>query len=149
MGKFSDAVDKWCTETPERLDAVYARFVELIADDLTITVTYGGNLPHKTGNLMRSLLGSTSQMPAQGQPGESYAGTDIGLITAGLTYGENVWLGFQANYARRMNYGFHGADSLGRVYNQEGFGFIEATVAKAGQLARQAVRDVKLSAGVM
>jgi hypothetical protein len=149
MGKFTDAIDSWVEETQERMDAVYARFVELVADDLTITTTYGGNLPHKTGNLMRSLLGSTAGMPPQGAPGTTYAGADIGLITAGIAYGTDVWIGFQANYARRMNYGFVGADSLGRVYNQEGFGFIEATVAKAPQLAAQAVAEVKQRAGVI
>lgn len=144
---FADDVGDWCNDSEDRLTVTYARFIELIADRLGTTVTYGGRLPHKTGNLLRSLLASTSGPPMMGAPGATYAGQDVGLVTAGVKFGQDVWLGFQANYAHRMNYGFKGADSLGRVYNQEGFGFIEDVAAQAPQLAKQAVAEVRAMAG--
>lgn len=143
MGSFMDTINAWTAKTEKRTTAVYARFIELLADDMITTVQYGGHLPHRTGNLMRSLLASTSGPPSTGGPGAQFAGQDIGLVTAGLKFGQDVWIGYQAIYARRMNYGFKGADSLGRVYNQEGFGFLEAALAKAPQLAAQAAAEVQ------
>lgn len=145
MGTFSDRVGEWAAATENRLDAVYARWIELLADELALTHAYGGRLPHRTGNLMRSLLGSTSAMPSEDKG--PFVGWDVGLLAATVKYGQDVWLGYQAVYARRMNYGFKGTDSLGRVYNQEGYHFVEQTIANAGILLDLAVADVKTRAG--
>lgn len=93
--------------------------------EMVRTRSNGGTLPHKTGNLMRSLLMSTAAPPRTGDPDQTYTGIDVGAAAVSLRLGQNAYLGYQAVYARRMNYGFKGEDSLGRTYNQEGAFFVE------------------------
>ena len=122
---FADFVDQWTRQTEARMLAVFKRAVELLADELALSRPNGGRVPYKTGNLARSLLAQIGAMPSQGGAGEKYAGSDVGAIVAGAVLGDAISLGYQANYARRMNYGFVGTDSLGRLYNQTGAGFVE------------------------
>lgn len=138
---FSASVDQWASKSKERLDAVYARSVELLGEDLAKTRNEGGRLPFLTGNLARSLLASKTAMPniADGP----FSGDNIGLVAATLKSSETVWIGYQANYAARQNYGFIGQDSLGRTYNQQGAHFVEHAVAQWPQIVVKAVTEVK------
>jgi hypothetical protein len=61
---------------------------------------------------------------------EGLAKGDFSLGIANIKPGETIFLGWTAKYSRRLNFGFVGADSLGRVYNQSGYGFAEATATK-------------------
>ena len=83
-------------------------------------------MPVKTGNLARSVV--VDNKPPQIIDG--LATGDFTLGVANIKPGETIYIGWQAKYARRQNYGFVGTDSLGRVYNQSGFGFAEAAAAK-------------------
>jgi hypothetical protein len=83
-------------------------------------------VPVKTGNLARSVV--VDNRPPQIVKG--LAKGDYSLGIANIKPGDTIYLGWQAAYSRRLNYGFVGADSLGRVYNQSGYGFAEATAAK-------------------
>jgi hypothetical protein len=50
----------------------------------------------------------------------------------------DVWeLANTAKYARRVEFGFIGKDSLGRTYNQAGCGFVRAALGKADQIAAE------------
>jgi hypothetical protein len=143
MADFASMVSAWCREAPERLDAAYARSVELLADEMTKTTGNGGRLPFRTGNLMRSMLASTAGPPMKGAENQKYSGSDVGLVTATLRLGVPIWLGFQANYAHRMNFGFVGPDSLGRVYNQAGYHFVENAVAQWPALVAKAAKEIE------
>jgi hypothetical protein len=140
---FADACMKWAEQTEERLQAVFRRSVELLADELIKTQANGGRLPHRTGNLMRSLVAQIGSMPSQGSPDDRYSGSDVGAITAQALLGDDVFLGFQANYARRMNYGFVGQDSLGRTYNQTGAGFVEYARDAWPLIVKQAAEEIR------
>ena len=146
MGQFADAVDAWTKETEQRMTAVWRQSIDDLADTMNRTRSNGGRLPHLTGNLMRSLLASTSAMPSTGGPNAKYTGQDVGLVTAGLQLDQTVWLGYQAIYARRMNYGFVGQDSLGRTYNQAGAHFVEGAIADWPNIVRMAVSKIKAGA---
>ena len=122
---FADFVDQWTRQSEARMLAVFKRAVELLADELALSRPNGGRVPYKTGNLARSLLAQIGAMPSQGGPDAKYAGSDVGAVVATAMLGDAISLGYQANYARRMNYGFVGTDSLGRLYNQTGAGFVE------------------------
>lgn len=138
---FSASAGKWASQTEERMTAVYRRSVELLAEDMALTKPKGGLVPVDTGNLSRSLLASKSEMPKTAQG--PFSGSNVGAITATLKLTEAIWLGYQAAYARRMNYGFVGADSLGRSYNQSGNYFVEGAIAKWPQIVQQAVAEIK------
>lgn len=138
---FAAAVGDWASKTQERIDAVYARSVELLGEEMSKTIPEGGNVPFLTGNLSRSLLASKEGMPnvADGP----YAGSNVGLLAATLGASETVYLGYQAAYAARVNYGFIGNDSLGRTYNQSGAHFVEAAVAAWPNIVALAAKDVQ------
>ena len=144
MASFTESIDAWVAQTRERLDAVHGRSVELLGEELAKTKPEGGRVPFMTGNLARSLLASKQGMPnvADGP----YAGSNIGLIAATLKADETVFIGYQAIYAARMNFGYVGADSLGRVYNQQGNYFIEGAVAEWPNIVKNAVTEIKGSA---
>ncbi len=46
-------------------------------------------------------------------------------------------------YARRINDGFVGADSLGRVFDQKGRHMVEQVIVETPQIAAQVVKDLK------
>lgn len=119
---------EWANEAMPRLRAVWRGSVEMLAEEMTTTRANGGRLPHVTGNLMRSLLGSTVGPPPLGKPDQFFPGFDVGALVANLELDQTVYLGYQAIYARRVNYGFVGADSLGRSYNQAGAHFLQSAI---------------------
>ncbi len=140
---FAATVGEWAAASEARTRAVYRRSVELLAEDMTKTKAQGGRVPFLTGNLARSLLASTAGMP---QTSEKRAtGSNVGAVTATLELTQSVWLGYQAVYARRMNYGFVGADSLGRVYNQPGNHFVEGAIANWQKIVAQAAKELQTS----
>lgn len=138
---FSDLVNEWAEMVGDSIDAVHARSVEMLAEEMVRTKGNGGRLPFQTGNLARSIAASTSGMPdtANGP----FTDSNVGLVTASLGASQDVWLGFQANYARRMNYGFVGTDAKGRTYNQEGNHFVEGAVAEWPSIVIRAIEEVR------
>lgn len=141
MASFSAAVGAWASATEKRLSAVHKKAVEKLAMEMTRTRAEGGNVPVDTGNLYRSLLASTTGMPKTAEG--PFTGSNVPSVIATLRMNDTVWLGFQAKYARRVNYGFVGADALGRVYNQQGAHFVERAIAMWPQIVREAVEEVK------
>lgn len=116
----------WAGGTAAGMTALLRNSVQALAKEASTTIPNGGRVPVKTGNLGRSVVVDTKPP----QIIEGLAKGDYSLGIAGIKPGDTIYIGYQAAYARRMNYGFVGADSLGRVYNQAGFGFAEATAAK-------------------
>lgn len=141
MSTFAAQVGAWAAKTEARTQAVYRRSVELLAEEMIKTRADGGRLPFDTGNLARSLVASTAGMPKTSEA--PAVGMDIGSVTRTLMLNQSVWIAFQAIYARRRNYGFVGADVLGRVFNEDGAYFVEAAIAKWPQLVEQAARELQ------
>lgn len=138
---FASIVGTWASETPERLRATYRRSVELLGEEMTLTIPNGGRVPVDTGNLARSLQASTDGMPKTSDSPAS--GSNLGAVAAMLELHQSVWLGYQANYARRMEFGFVGADSKGRVYNQSGHHFVSGAIANWQNIVNKAVSELK------
>lgn len=141
MASFAETVGKWASQTPERVEAVHKRALEKLAMEMTRTKAEGGNVPVDTGNLYRSLLASTAAMPKTAEA--PFSGSNVPSVIATLRINDTLWLGFQAKYARRRNFGFVGADSRGRVYNESGDHFVERAIAMWPQIVREAVEEVK------
>ena len=111
---------------------------QMVADEVRETVPAGGNLPIDTGNLRRSLMASTAAMPYLVEGDKAFIDSGVEMVIEGAEIGDTIYLGFQAAYALRMEYGFVGQDSLGRNYNQRGFGFVEKTGERWPQIVKQA-----------
>lgn len=128
---------KWAGGTTNGLTALLRNSVQALAKEASTTIPNGGRVPVKTGNLARSVVVDTK--PPQIIDG--LATGDYSLGVAAIKPGDTIYIGWQAAYSRRQNYGFVGADSLGRVYNQAGYGFAEATAAKWPEIVtRQAAK---------
>lgn len=140
---FAAQISEWASQTEARTLAVFRRAVELLAEEMNRTAANGGTLPHVTGNLMRSLTAQIGSMPAQGGAGVEYAGTDVGLIVAQAMLDSDIYLGFQANYARRLNYGYTGPDSLGRTFEQSGKLFVERAIKLWPDCVKRANEEIQ------
>jgi hypothetical protein len=88
----------------------------LISGALLIRNRASSNAPFVTGTLRRSLhVGGATELSPGFNPSEGY--TDIGGQEVTLDRAK-VEVGTNLVYAPRVEFGFSGKDSLGRVYNQ-------------------------------
>ena len=122
----------WAGQSEALLTALLRNSVQDLAREASTTIPNGGRVPVKTGNLARSVI--VDNKPPRII--EGLATGDYSLGVANIKPGDTIYIGWQAKYSRRLNYGFVGADSLGRVYNQSGYGFAEATAAKWPAIVR-------------
>lgn len=120
---------KWAGSSSASLTALLRNSVQALAKVAATTIPNGGRVPVKVGNLSRSVI-IDDKPPVIGKPGQEYTAQDFALGVSKIVPGKDVYLGWQANYSRRQNNGFVGTDSLGRTYNQQGFGFAEYTASK-------------------
>ena len=137
----------WAQETQDEMLAVFRQAVVLLAREMTRTRDDGGAMPKITGNLLRSILAQVNTR-VQVSSAEDFAGSDVGATVATALLGDTIFLGFQAAYARRVNSGFVGEDSLGRTFNQQGAGFVERAVNMWPQIVDRAIREVRDGVGV-
>ncbi|WP_053554195.1 hypothetical protein [Sphingopyxis sp. 113P3] len=86
-------------------------------------------VPVKSGNLAKSVV-VDDKPPKRGEPDQKHEPEDFQLGVTKLVPGGEAYVGWQAIYSARVNYGFVGEDSLGRTYNQSGNGFAERVAAK-------------------
>ena len=137
---FQKQVDAWIKKAEKNKLAVFRRSAEMIGEEMVKTKAQGGRLPFLTGNLARSLLASTKEMPKTSD--EQFKGSNLGAVTARAKLTDAIYMGFQARYARRMEYGFIGQDSLGRTYDQKGHHFVQGAIDKWPQIVRSAAKEV-------
>lgn len=142
---FAAQVSAWAAKSEARLQATRNRAIVLLGEEMSTSVREGGRVPFKDGHLARSLVASTSGMPKADNVIPP-AG-NVGAAAAVLPLTQAIWLGYSMVYARRQNYGFVGADVLGRVYNQAGSYFVEGAIEKWPRLVAQAAEEVKSEAG--
>ena len=140
---FADQIGEWASQSEARIAAVRRRAIEMVAEEMIRTKPRGGRMPVDTSNMSRSLLASTQGMPKTAEG--PFTGDNVGLVTATLGPQTPIWLGLQAEYSRRQNYGFVGADALGRVYNQPGNYFVEGAIAEWGNIVAKAAKELQNS----
>lgn len=144
---FIQAVDKWTKKTEERSEAAFRNGLLDFYDELSNAT------PVLTGNLRNSLVatvnGATSTVTGPGtNPGDttyrSGAETSIANIMR-AKIGDRVQFLYNAPYYRRLNYGFHGFDSLGRFYNQVGRFWVQRVGARYRSIMRAAARRLRMA----
>lgn len=140
---FATTISEWGQAELERAEAIYQTAAQTVANEVRNPLAEGGRMPVKTGNLRRSLMASTSEMPTIKPEQTTFSDSGVDMVIAGAELGGAVYLGFQAAYAARMNYGFVGTDSLGRVYNQAGYGFVDAVAQRWPQIVAEAEAKVR------
>lgn len=104
--------------------------------------------PHRrgpTGFLRGSWFAAfDSPQAGRGHP-DPTGGTSVArcnMVATQVTPGQTYYLVNNAVYARRLEYGFVGKDSLGRYYNQAGRFWVRSAVARAPVLVQAAAEKV-------
>lgn len=144
---FLSSVNAWTKQTEERSEQAFQNGLLNFYDALS------AETPVDTGNLRNSLIASVNgtASPSVTGPGNNssdstYRGgaeQSIGNIMSAKV-GDRVSFIYLASYARRLNYGFTGADSLGRVYSQAGRFWIEAVGARYRSIMRAAATRLRM-----
>lgn len=133
---FLRAVNKWTLETEERSNDAFREGVKDFYDEMW------RETPVDTGNLRNSLKATKDGVePSQSPTGPGYANSAIPESYSAidsLVIGERISLVYSATYARRLNLGFTGFDSLGRYYSQPGRFWIEAVGSRYRSIMRAA-----------
>jgi len=139
---FLQAVNKWTKETKERSEASFKAGLKDFSTELTETT------PIDTGFLRSSLVvGVKGSVPSgpNAEYGSSYNSTRISNAIDSVKLGDRVVFIYGATYARRLEYGFTGIDSLGRHYNQAGRFWITAAGQKYRSIMRRAATRLRNS----
>ena len=142
MGKFKSAVHQFTLDAKNDTSLVFRSAADKLVKEVIKPKSSGGFLPHETGNLGRSLSASTTEMPQLDKNEADYTASNSSFVISGLDAGDTLFLGFQASYAARQNFGFVGDDKLGRTYNQAGNLFVENAGEKWPSLVAQAEREL-------
>lgn len=74
----------------------------------------------------------------------SFAGAFGGGLLSGRTFGTILYVINPAPYARRIEYGFVGEDSLGRTYDYKGVGMMQQTLAELPAIADRVISGLRL-----
>lgn len=144
---FLQAVNKWTKETEERSNEAFQNGLLDFYDELADAT------PVLTGNLRNSLVatvnGAASTVTGPGaDPSDStYRGgaeTSIANIMRAKV-GDKVSFLYNATYFRRLNYGFHGFDSLGRFYEQPGRFWVQRVGARYRRIMRAAATRLRMA----
>lgn len=112
--------------------AVFQTSVQFMAEDIVKTS------PVDTGFLRNSFQITLNTLPNIGDTGIGIGGLS-GAI-AGIKLSDTVYLSFTASYAMRLEYGFEGMDSLGRLYNQSGRFWVRGAAQNWNIYVEQAFR---------
>lgn len=143
---FIKAVNKWTLETEQRSTDAFRNGALDFYDALS------AETPVDTGNLRNSLVAHIG--------GDAAMVTGPGVTSADDTYrsganqsisnimsanlGDKISYVYHATYARRLNLGFVGFDSLGRFYNQAGRFWIEKVGARYRSIMRAAATRLRM-----
>lgn len=149
---FLASVNKWAKKTEARSEAAFQNGLLDFYDAIAAAT------PVDTGNLRNSLVASVN-----GQ-GDTSIVTGPGVTSSDSTYrsgasqsiaaimsakiGDRVSFRYHATYAMRLNYGFHGVDSLGRYYNQPGRFWIQSVGSQYRSIMRRAATRLRNSTSI-
>lgn len=140
---FLQAVNKWTKETKERSDEAFR--VGL----LDFFIHLRDTTPIDTGYLRSSLtLGVNGVVPMGPNAEYQSVYNDVRALNVlqGVKVGDRVIFVYNAPYARRVEYGFTGYDSLGRYYNTPGRFWITAAGEQYARIMRRAATRLRNSA---
>lgn len=134
---FSLSVKAFRDKTVEQMENVFRESVQDVVEIAQTPKSKSGRMPVKLGNLRNSLASGLNG--SFGAPGpDSYT-----VTLSDFELGDIARFAWTAHYARRMELGFTGTDSLGRNYAQAGNHFVGAAVAQWPQIVTKWASKVK------
>jgi hypothetical protein len=123
-----------------KLEAVARQSIQEISSNVV------DDTPLDTGFLKGSWqpsLGAPKRDKGINDPGGAKAKADVAIAVAELRAGDTFYMINNAKYARRLEYGFVGQDSLGRSYNQQGRFFVARNVRRWRSIVKRIVAQLK------
>lgn len=156
QGTFTAQIEQWAGMTQDNIRSVFqesaVRVIEKM-QEVGPSVARGGggagHMPVDLGFLRASLIASLNTpsnkvaTPPSRTGAYSYDEGQVSLIILAAQLGDSIFAVYTAAYARRMEYGFTGTDSLGREYNHEGYGFVRLAAQQWGSIVAEVVKDAK------
>lgn len=121
---FLKVVFEWKEKSVVKMMTAVREAIMQMNNEIVITT------PVDTGFLRNSWYASLNVVP-QGQSGSGASA--INAVALSMQPGDTYYLGNVAVYARRVEYGFVGQDSLGRTYNQQGRFWVARVVDRASE----------------
>lgn len=129
MADFSEDVSRWAIAMGARADL----FVQVLAQEVVNRVKE--LTPVRTG-FLRANWTVIRKGDAEPVPGRATA-ADANKTLSSVKAGDIVTVINPTVYARRIEYGFVGADSAGRTYHQAGRHMMTQTIAELPSIARR------------
>lgn len=134
------ANDKLRTKYPQALGSIVKATLMEVSHNIV------RDTPVDTGNLRGQWQPSIGPAPsikttARIDPSGASAQADVLVQVEAFRLGDMFWMTNAAAYARRLEYGFTGTDSLGRNYDQRGRFFVRDNVKRFGAIFRQKSRQ--------
>lgn len=108
----------WTEKQKRNVELIVRQSIQDLSELAQRPKAQGGRMPVDTGFLRNSFT-------AEGLRGPDAYIAAVGSFQIGATFEA----GWTAEYARRMEYGFSGADSLGRIYNVPGNFYMQSALA--------------------
>lgn len=145
---FAAQVEAWVRSVPERALAVRNEAAQRTVDIMQAPVGGGGSMPIDTGFLrasLRGFVGNVYGMPAikPDRVSVTYSEGAVAMVIANAGIDDTLSFIYLAAYAKRVNYGFVGQDSLGRQYNQAGRHFVDKAAQQWPRIVSEVVRELK------
>lgn len=138
--EFNASIRDWAARFPEKMDAL-ARQSSQELSERVVTST-----PVDTGFLRSSWQPSLGKPAlAKGEAGaQAQASAQVSLVITEMKAGDLYYLVNNAAYAKRIEWGFVGQDSLGRTYNQTGRHMVTDNVKRWNTVVESVAQDLGL-----
>lgn len=135
MSDFAADIKKWVAKTKQNAELVFQN----VAQETLTRIKE--RTPVKTGYLRANWVVTTSPdaIPVQGTKDEAALNAEI----SDAKIGETIFIVNPVVYARRIEYGFNGKDSLGRSYHQMGHHMVAQTMAEIKNIVDKVVNGMK------
>ena len=131
----------WVEKIAEKnLDLIVISSVDKLERQIKTSAKNGGFTQSDTGNMIRSIRKSVTDMPGVDSVEKEYS--DVQFFLTPNDVGDHIYIGVQAIYSPRMNYGFTGTDSAGRTYNYTGSFFVEKGADMWKQFVAESEREI-------
>lgn len=140
--RFASQVDAWVQQTEKRMNAVFRLATQKTIRQMQQTV------PYQYGFLRASLVVLVNKEPPVADRSDKegmgpYTDAYMQLSISNAVAGDRIVAAYTMEYARRLEYGFTGVDSLGRSYHQAPIGWTRKAAANWKMNVNEAIAEAK------
>lgn len=139
--EFSASIAAWAQRTEGELLALARQSVQSVAERIKV------NTRVDTGNLRANWIASLNTPASETAGAGGRPPLDYTVVIQQMKLGDTFWFSNNTVYALRIEFGFVGPDSLGRVYNQKGDYNVTNTVRLWPLIVQETAQDLGFGDG--